>query len=308
MFVDSFDTGLLADTPSPYTGDLTAFLAHARRLNAGFSAFTRDALQRLAAGESTHHQFTDIPVRESVPPTATAYVSRIPKQTFHSEGVIGAVSLELGRLFGYEETSRYVMYDIYPVKGYEESRSFINSRKMLAFHSDGSAHPELSPDYVLLYCIRSDPRAINLVAGLDALLGGLPPTVVALLKRPVFKHLVSQSPERYVLKPILFVERGKLAVSYDEENVAGIDVEATAAQDMLNKRLREIAVELPNSDNSLLIIDNRRSLHARGAFTPRFDGTDRWVKGAFVTRADVADGTILRLGERRPATIGADRG
>lgn len=301
MFIDGFDTGLLAATPSPYTGDLTEFLQHARRLSACFDFDTTQALRRLAAGETSHHQFLRIPVREPVPPTETAYVSRIPKRTFQSEGVIGAASLALGRLFGYEETSRHVMYDIYPVKGYEESRSFVNSRKMLAFHSDGSAHPQLSPDFVLLYCIRSDPQAVNLVADLDALLGGLPARVVELLRQPLFKHLVSQSPQRFALRPILFEEAGELAVRYDEENVTGLNAGATAAQDMLNERLRQVAVELHNAENSLLIINNRRSLHARGEFTPRFDGTDRWIKGAFVTRADVPDGTILRLGERRPA-------
>lgn len=301
MFVDTFDTGLLAGTPSPYTGDLSVFLRHVRRLNERFGAATHQALRRLAAGESKYVQFTGIPVWEAVPPTETAYVSRIPKQTFQSEGVLGAASLELGRLFGYEETSRHVMYDIYPVKGYEESRSFVNSRKMLAFHTDGSAHPELSPDYVMLYCIRSDPRAINLVADLDVLLGELPARTVELLRQPLFRHLVSQLPERHTLKPILYEDDSELVVKYDAENVSALNADAQAAQDMLNDKLREVAVELRNAENSLLIINNRRSLHARGRFTPRFDGTDRWIKGAFVTRAAIPDGTILRLGDRRPA-------
>lgn len=295
MFGSNFNTALLADTPSPYNDNLTAFLRHARLLNRCFSAQTRHALEQLGTREVKYCQFRDIPVTEKLPPTKTDYVSRIPKQTFESEGVIGAASLELGRLFGYEETSKYVMYDIYPVAGYEKSRSFVSSRKMLAFHSDGSAHPKLSPDYVLLYCIRSDPAAVNLVADLDVLLRELPADAVDVLMQPVFKHLVSQSPERYELKPILFSEEGKLAVKYDEENVIGLDEKAIAAQEILNDRVRRVAVELSTTENSLLIINNKRCLHARASFSPKFDGTDRWVKGAFVTRSDIRNGAILRL-------------
>ncbi len=31
----------------------------------------------------------------------------------------------------------------------------------------------------------------------------------------------------------------------------------------------------------LLVLDNRRAVHARTAFTPRFDGTDRWLQRVY---------------------------
>lgn len=295
MFINEFDTDLLATAPSPYTGDLKDFLRYSQVLNEYFSAETRQALEQLGTGRIKHYQYNDIPVTETIPPTETTYVSRIPKQTFQSEGIIGAVSLSLGSLFGYEETSQYVMYDIYPVKGYEQSRSFVNSRKTLGFHSDGSAHPTLSPDYVLLYCIRSDPAAMNLVADLDALLRELSTDVIDVLMQPVFDHLVSQSPEIYQRKPILFAEGGELVAKYDDENVIGVNDAAIAAQKALDNRIREIAVEITNTENSLLIINNKRCLHARTSFTPKFDGRDRWLKAAFVTRAHIKNGSILEL-------------
>ena len=295
MFVDGFRRALLSETPSPYSRDLGAFLSHARLLNTQFSNDTRRTLELLRTDRIKYCQFLNIPVTEAVPPTATAYMPRIPKSTYEAEGVMGAASLELGNLFGYEETSRFVMYDIYPVKDFEDSKSFVNSRKMLSFHSDGSAHPKLSPDYVMLYCLRSSHHAHNLIVDLDELLGRLPLPVVDLLKQPVFRHLVSQKPERYDIKPVLFEENGAITVRYDEDNVAGVDAEAVAAQRLLNREIRNIAISVANTDHSLLIIDNKRSLHARSSFTPVFDGTDRWVKGAFVTKSDVRDGLMLDL-------------
>ena len=130
---------------------------------------------------------------------------------------------------------------------------------------------------------------------LDELLGRLPLPVLDLLKQPVFRHLVSQKPERYDIKPVLFEENGETTVRYDEDNVAGVDAEAVAAQRLLNREIRNIAISVANTDHSLLIIDNKRSLHARSSFAPVFDGADRWVKGAFVTKSDVRDGLMLGL-------------
>jgi len=295
MFVKNFSRSLLAKTPSPYSGDLSRFLLHAKLLNKQFSSETRHVLSQLHASQVKYYQFRGIPVTEAVPPTAANYTSRISKKTFQSEGVIGAVSLALGRLFGYEETSRFVMYDIYPAKGHENSRSFVNSKKMLAFHSDGSAHPKLSPDYVLLYCIRSDQNAVNLVVDLDTLVRQLSARVVYVLMQPVFKHLVSQSPECYDLKPVFFIEEGKIAVKYDQDNVIGLNEEAIDAQEALNHGIRKVAVKIPNYEKSLLILNNKRCLHARASFTPRFDGEDRWIQGAFVTKLDIHNGSILSL-------------
>jgi alpha-ketoglutarate-dependent taurine dioxygenase len=34
----------------------------------------------------------------------------------------------------------------------------------------------------------------------------------------------------------------------------------------------------------LLCIDNRRTVHGRTSFTPRYDGFDRWLQRSFVVR------------------------
>jgi len=305
VFNRNFSTELLVDTPSPYRADLSNYLSHAQLLNQKLSYETRNILQQLKEESLKYYQFRDIPVTEEIPPTATEYIPRIPKKTFQSEGVIGAVSLELGRLFNYRETSEYLMYDIYPTRGYENSRSFVNSKKMLSYHSDGSAHPELSPDYVLLYCIRSDHNAVNLIVDLDTLIENLPASTVSILMQPLFKHLVSESPEYLILKPILYKEEQHITVKYDEDNTFGINTEAEAAQRILDEKIREIAIEVKNIPGSLLVVNNKRCLHARSSFSPKFDGKDRWIKCAFVTTKDIENCSIISLSlqENRHRTL-----
>ena len=275
--------------------DLSNYLSHIQSLNQQLSSETKTILQQLQDKTIKYYQFRDIPVTEEIPSTPTNYVSGIPKKSFQLEGVIGAVSLALGKLFNYRETSEFIFYDIYPTRGYEDSRSFVSSRKMLSFHSDGSAHPELSPDFVLLYCVRSDQNAVNLVVDLDTLVEHLPTRVVAVLTRPVYKHLVSQNPECYELKPILYREGEHITVKYDEDNTFGINSEAKLSQQYLNQKIREVAFEIENYSNSLIVINNKRCLHARTSFNPKFDGRDRWVKCAFVTSNDVESGSIVSL-------------
>ena len=295
MFQQNFDSGLLAGTPSPYGADLGAYLSHAGLLNREFSNQTISVLQQLRENRIPYYQFRDIPVTEQVPPTPTHYLPAIPGKTFQSEGVIGAVALELGRLFNYRETSALIMHDIYPARGYENSRSFVNSTRMLSFHTDGSARPDLSPDYLLLYCLRGDPQAANLVIDLDTLVEHLPDEVIDILMQPLFRHLVSESPEQFVVKPVLFREGGQVTVKYDEDNTSGINDEADHSLQILNAMLREHAVRIPNHANSLLVLNNNSCLHARTCFSPGFDGADRWIKCAYVTTKDIANGSILSL-------------
>jgi len=296
VFRRNFDTGLLVDAPTPYGAGLGGYLSHAQLLNQEFSNATRSVLQQLRENRIRYYQFRDIPVTEEIPPTATEYSAEIPGKTFQSEGVIGAVSLELGRLFNYRETGGAIMHDIYPARGYENSKSFVNSTRMLSFHSDGSAHPELSPDYILLYCIRGDQNAANLVVDLDTLIEHLPAEAVNILMRPLFRHLVSESPQYFALKPVLFREGKCFTIRYDEDNTSGINDEAMLSQQSLNEMLRKVAVRIPNYTNSLLVLNNNRCLHARTSFSPKFDGADRWVKCAYVTtRKNIENGSILSL-------------
>jgi L-asparagine oxygenase len=59
-------------------------------------------------------------------------------------------------------------------------------------------------------------------------------------------------------------------------------------RELVNETRREVVIE----PGSLLVIDNRRCVHARSIFRASFDGRDRWLQRATVVRdldASVAD-------------------
>ena len=62
------------------------------------------------------------------------------------------------------------------------------------------------------------------------------------------------------------------------------DAEAAAALKALTGELQRQLVEVALDAGDLLVVDNYKAVHGRSAFTARFDGTDRWLKKAIVTR------------------------
>ncbi|HRE02697.1 MAG TPA: TauD/TfdA family dioxygenase, partial [Ilumatobacteraceae bacterium] len=54
----------------------------------------------------------------------------------------------------------------------------------------------------------------------------------------------------------------------------------------------------------LLIVDNSMVVHGRSPFTPRFDGTDRWLQRAFVVD-DLAPSAAERDGRVITTVFGA---
>jgi hypothetical protein len=74
----------------------------------------------------------------------------------------------------------------------------------------------------------------------------------------------------------------------DEDTVPGSTIvspreDVQAAYERLREKAPELAEGVFLTKGDLLIISNKRSVHARTSFTPRFDGSDRWFKKIFVS-------------------------
>ena len=57
---------------------------------------------------------------------------------------------------------------------------------------------------------------------------------------------------------------------------------AAAALEHLRLCIGQSKQKIQLEPGDLLVFDNRRSAHARSAYTPRFDGSDRWLLRALV--------------------------
>jgi alpha-ketoglutarate-dependent taurine dioxygenase len=75
----------------------------------------------------------------------------------------------------------------------------------------------------------------------------------------------------------------------------GVDSEAQDALEELQRVVAEHEQHVVLEAGDLLVVDNNVAVHGRSPFTPRFDGTDRWLQRTFVV-TDLAPSAADRNG------------
>jgi L-asparagine oxygenase len=78
----------------------------------------------------------------------------------------------------------------------------------------------------------------------------------------------------------------------------GLTAKARLALASVKSAARRATVSVGLAAGDLLVIDNRRAVHGRTAFSPRYDGRDRWLKRAYLVADLAASAADRRPGER----------
>ena len=217
----------------------------------------------------------------------------IKKPTYRSEFWLTLVSSFLGEIFAFkQEKAGHLFQNICPTKGNEEMLSSESSKNFLDYHTEAAFHPDL-PDFLMLYCVRSDHERIakTLVSSVGHMLRLLPFKERARLFGRYYRTGVdfsfgSANGEKAngPLLPILYGNPYKPFMKYDLDLMQGAD---EAAENSLNV-WRDVChrgqgfVQLNEGD--LVVVDNRVAVHARTRFVPKYDGRDRWLQRAVVAK------------------------
>ncbi|GLZ41083.1 TauD/TfdA family dioxygenase [Actinokineospora sp. NBRC 105648] len=182
------------------------------------------------------------------------------------------------------EKSGALVQDVVPVPGEEEVQGNVGSVE-LTFHTENAFHPH-RPDHVLLLCLRGDRDD-----------GGELRTCCA---RKIVPDLTERTREALYRRefataaPPSFTEGGTgsahavLTGDPEDPDLCFDEAATTGLTDQARDALAELrvvahrrydAVRLRPGD--LAVVDNRVTLHGRSAFTPRYDGEDRWLQRTF---------------------------
>lgn len=239
-------------------------------------------------GDTGVFVLSGLPVDESllgVTPTVSGSVQR-------TASLPSAMLMLVTQLLGYPvafrpEKNGALVQDVVPVPGSEEFQGNEGS-VLLAFHTENAFHQH-RPDFVVLLCLRSDH---NRTAGLrtasirqtlplldDELRATLrcrdyvtaSPPSFGLGSEPLRHAILSGSPE----DPDLLV---------DFAATTPLTSRAAEAMATLRARLAEQALTHRLISGDLAIVDNRVAVHGRTAFTPRYDGRDRWLQRTFAVQ------------------------
>ena len=205
-----------------------------------------------------------------------------------TELLLLTVAALLGEPVGYlPEHGGDVVQNIVPVKQSASRQTSTSSTVDLMFHTEAAFHPH-RPHHLLLFCLRGDPQARTTVASIHAALPFLDPEVVDVLFEPRFRCAVDESylhGRSNVLGPpmaVLSGDRTSPTMVFDQDLMVAVDEEADDALSDLGIALARHHTGVVLEAGDLLVIDNHMVVHGRSPFTPRFDGTDRWLQRAFV--------------------------
>lgn len=229
------------------------------------------------------------------------------KKTFVSEFVLAMFSRGLGDPFAYkQEKDGELWHNICPVPSKEEELSSSSSTILLDFHTETAFHPYM-PDFVLLHCLRADHENVarTEVASTRGIVSQLPLRSRALLFQPLFQTGIDASFGSVSgLKgngptiAVLYGDSYDPFMKYDLDLMVGLSDEAADALEQMRAAANASKNYTRLEPGDLLIVDNRRSVHSRSAFQPRWDGRDRWLQRAYVAR-DLAISEELRASRNR---------
>lgn len=274
--------------------DLSAFLDGSRAAAAELPRPLASALDSFNAhgNQDGYLLLRGLPVEDDdvLPPTPSSTPAPADRPLLTMEAMLGIVGRRLGLHTGYLELrSASVYHDVYPSPN-AHYLSSETSETLLEFHTEMAYHV-LQPNYVLLACSRADHerRAATLVASVRKALPLLDGGTRAQLQDHempccvdvAFRGGVADPGAIARVKP-LYGEPEDPYLGYDRELLVPDRPEDAAAVAALSDALDTVTEAVYLTPGDLLIVDNFRSTHARTAFTPRWDGHDRWLHRVYI--------------------------
>ncbi|MEU0548241.1 guanitoxin biosynthesis L-enduracididine beta-hydroxylase GntD [Micromonospora sp. NPDC005979] len=204
-----------------------------------------------------------------------------------------------------------LIHDVLPIRG-SDGGQLGTSTDPLEWHTEDAFHPERM-DYVALMCLRNQDHVATTYTSVDDL--KLDDATREVLARPAYPFqpdegnradrelppdttglvasLITTSHERVrnmytdpERVPALFGGPSKPYLRVHPYYIDDFrdDPEACAAFDALKESINNSLREVVLQPGDVLFIDNFKSVHGRRRIPGHYDGTDRWLKRAFVVR------------------------
>ncbi|OLF14695.1 TauD/TfdA family dioxygenase [Actinophytocola xanthii] len=195
--------------------------------------------------------------------------------------ILLAVALLLGEPFNFRSLyDGQVVQHVVPVPRMENTQTSESSSGTLDWHVEDGFSPDRC-DYFGLLCLRGAENAVTRYAAARDL--RLPAEVRRVLAEPRFEmHADSAHVSPSVTKsvtPVLFGPDHALEICYDDHYLRPVDGddEAKEALAELKEALDEAKAGHVLEPGDLIMLDNRRVVHARTPFRAAYDGHDRWL-------------------------------
>jgi len=290
--------------PVPRTALDESFVRAAGHAARTMPAALHDGLVDLAdrAPQAGAVVFRGLPVGD-LPLTPATPTTPVTKDRV-SEFVLLAAARRLGQPVGYlPEHGGDLVQNLVPTRHGADRQVSTSSKVDLMFHTEAAFHPH-RPRFLLLLCLRGNAEAVTTLSSIHEVLSLLPRRTFEVLSSPRFRTAVDESylhGRANVLgapMPVLSGDPDRPTLVFDADLMVGTDAEADEALQTLSAAVQAHHTGLALEPGDLLVVDNDAAVHGRTAYTPRFDGHDRWLQ-----RAMAVTDLSASAGERRGRVI-----
>lgn len=292
----------------PYE-DLEGFL---RRASETFDALPKAIADRLLGFRSSGNPrgallIRGLPTDPNLPDTPRQSERSLAKTTYLSELWLAVAACALGEPVGYvQEKGGQIFQNVCPTARNETMFSSESSRAFLPFHTELAFHP-FPPAFVCLYCLRQDQDKVarTLVACIRQVLPNLTVDERHALSKPVFETGIDYSfgqPNATrgggLITPVLYGDELDPYFKFDPDLMKAPRPEDDELLRVVNQIVNKLSDFVALEPGDLLIIDNRRAVHARSEFVARYDGRDRWLQRVCVVESLDESAADRNLSER----------
>lgn len=196
----------------------------------------------------------------------------------------------ISELIAYEaECTGHLFQDVVPTQSMAHAQTSMGSIE-LEIHTE-QAFSKLRPDVLSLSCLRGDPEARTYILPVQSILNNLTEQEIQRLREPQWLTGVDFSfkvdGQEFIEgdvrgpMPILYGDLADPRLVFDQDLMKGTTDEAQA----LIRKLVAIYYKHRNTHvfvpGDIAIIDNRRAVHGRSTYHPKYDGYDRFLVRCF---------------------------
>lgn len=207
---------------------------------------------------------------------------------FYGEIMLSIVGQVVGEIqsLSHQHNGR-LFHDVMPIEEKREHQTSGSSDVLLEMHTE-LAFVDNPPEYLLLFCVRQDQAKIaetHLYDSRDALAAVSDETYQKLASQ-AYRFRVDDNATGDVQPskvPVSIIDRYTARLlRFDVDTCLPLDISAKEASAEFEKALLSLKSSVRLAAGQLLLVDNKRMVHARGAFAAHHDGNDRWLKRALV--------------------------
>ncbi|MET9030798.1 TauD/TfdA family dioxygenase [Nocardia sp. NPDC004168] len=206
--------------------------------------------------------------------------------SFELDLVMLLLARSMGEPFGWDgQQDGRLVNNIIPAVGHEHEQSGASSKVLLSPHTEDAFHPRRS-HLLMLGCLRNPDLVGTTVSSVRCVaLSREDRTRLSTPTLPILPDVsYGADQNKYSAPPVptlwTATNPAEQTVRYDPAYtpLAGADPEFRAAYDRLTAELERVCVTTVLAPGEVLLLDNDVAVHGRVPFTPRYDGTDRWLK------------------------------